>query len=91
MDDFINVIRKDPQTRNKINIMLVRYNELPYKYQPKIGYDTLIKNVVLKELINKMSATITDIDIEIKLKLSRIKYFESRLCSFISYKWLLYI
>ena len=31
--------------------MLDRYNRLPYKYQSKIGYDTLIQNGFLKELI----------------------------------------
>ena len=48
MEDFINVIRKDPQVRMKINDKLDRYNRLPYKYQSKIGYDSLIQNVILK-------------------------------------------
>ena len=48
MDDFINVIKKDPQIRIKINDMLNRYNRLPYNYQSKIGYDSLIQNVILK-------------------------------------------
>ena len=73
MDDFMNVIKKYPQMRAKINNMLDRYNTLPYKYQSKIGYDTLIQNVILKELINIMSTTITDLDIELKMKISRIK------------------
>ena len=38
--------------------MLDKYNRLPYKYQSKIGYDTLIQNVILKELINIMGTTI---------------------------------
>ena len=58
--------------------MLDRYNRLPYNYQSKIGYDTLIQNVILKEIINIMSRTITDSDIELKMKISRIKYLESR-------------
>ena len=74
MDDFINVIKKDPQVRIKINNVLDRYNRLPYNYQSKIGYETLIQNVVLKKLMNIMGTTITDMDIEIKLKISRIKY-----------------
>ena len=72
MDDFINVIRKDPKVRVKINNMLDRYIRLPYNYQSKIGYDTLIQNVILKELINIMGTTKTDLDIEIKMKISRI-------------------
>ena len=48
MDDFINVIKKDPQVRVKINVMLNRYKKLPLKYQSKIGYDTSIQNVFLK-------------------------------------------
>ena len=76
-NDFVNVIRKDPKVRIKINDMLDRYNRLPYKYQSKRGYDTLIQNVILKELINIMAATITDLDIELKMKISRIE--ESRL------------
>ena len=31
--------------------MLDRHNRLPYNYQSKIGYDSLIQNVILKELI----------------------------------------
>ena len=58
--------------------MLYRYNRLPYNYQSKIGYDTLIQNVILKEVINIMGTTITDLDIEIKMKISRIKYLENK-------------
>ena len=78
MEAFINVIRKDPKVRVKINVMLDRYMRLPYNYQSKIGYDCLIQNVILKELINIMSTTITNLDIERKMKISRIKYLESR-------------
>ena len=56
--------------------MLDRYNRSPYNYQSKIGYDTLIQNVILEELINIMGGTITDLDIELKMKISRIKYLE---------------
>ena len=73
MEDFINVIRKDPKVRIKINDSLDRYNRLPYKYQSKIGYDTLIQNVILEELINIMGGTIIDLDIDLKMKISRIK------------------
>ena len=55
---------------------------MPYNYQSKIGYDSLIQNVILKELINKNGTTITGIDKELKLKFSRRKYFESRLFEF---------
>ena len=72
-NDFVNVIRKDPKVRNKINDMLDRYNRLPYNYQSKIGYDTLNQNFILKELINIMGTTITDLDIELEMKISRIK------------------
>ena len=61
-----------------MNDVLDRYNRLPYNYQSKIGYDTLIQNVILKELINIMGTTITDLDIELKMKISRIKYLESK-------------
>ena len=60
--------------------------QLPYKYQSKIGYDTLIKHIILKELINKMGTTITDLDIELKMKLSRIKHLEKKLILKISNK-----
>ena len=40
MEAFINVIRKDPKVRVKINDMLDRYNKLLYNYQLKKGYDT---------------------------------------------------
>ena len=54
MDDFLNVIKKDSQVRIKIKGMLDRYNKLLYNYQSKVGYDTLIQNVILKDLINIM-------------------------------------
>ena len=79
MDNFINVIRKDPKVQVKINDMLDRYNRLPPKYQSKTGYDTLIQNVILKEVIIIMGTVTTDLDIELKTKISRIKYLESRL------------
>ena len=73
MDHFINVIGKDPQARFKINNLLDKYDRLRNIYQSKIGYDTLIQNVILKELMNIMGTTITDIDTELKMKNSRIK------------------
>ena len=77
--NLINVLQKDPQIRIKINDMLDRYNRLPLKNQMKIGYDALIRNVILKELINKTDGTITDLDIKLKMRISRIKYFEIKL------------
>ena len=79
MNDFINVIKKDPQVRNKIYDILDRYNRLLYIYQSKIGYDTLIQNVILKELVNIMGTTKTDLDVELKMKITRIEYLESSL------------
>ena len=77
-NDFIKVIRKDPKVRIKINDMLDRYNRLLYNYQSRIGYDTLIQNVILKELLSIMGTTKTDLDIELKMKNSRIEFLESR-------------
>ena len=78
MDAFINIFRKDPKVRVKINDMLDRYNRLPYNYQSKIGYDTLIQNLFLKELINITGTTIIDLDIELKMTFSRIEYLENK-------------
>ena len=75
---FIDVFRKDPKVRIKIIGMLDTHMRLPYNYQPKIGYDTLIQSVVLKDLINILAATIRDLDIELKKKNSRRKYLESK-------------
>ena len=58
--------------------MLNKYNRLPYNFQSKVGYDTSIQNVPLKKSINIMATTITDIDKKIKMKISRIKYLESK-------------
>ena len=79
MEAFVNVIRKDPKVRVKINDMLDRYMRLPYNYQSKIGYDCLIQNVILTESINIMGTTITDLDIELKMKI-RKKYLENKKC-----------
>ena len=78
MENFINVIKKDPPVQIKKNDMLHKYNRLPYKYQSKIGYETLIQNVFLieLELIHLMGATIVDIGIEIKIKISRTNYLQ---------------
>ena len=82
MDDFINIIKKDPQICIKINNMLDRYNRLSYNHKIEIVYDNLIHNIILKELINIMATMIIDLDMEIKMKMSRIKYLESKLFLF---------
>jgi len=76
MDDFINVIKKDPQICMKINNMLDRYDRLSDNHKIEIIYDNLIHNIILKELINIMAIMIIDLDMEIKMKISRIKYLE---------------
>ena len=68
MEAFINAIKKDPKIYNNINIMLDRYMSLPYDIRSKIGYNSLIQNVILKELINIMSLIIIELDIELKMK-----------------------
>ena len=73
MEAFINVIRKDPKVRIKINYMLDIYIKLPYNYQSKIGYDTLIQNVIANELINIMGTIVTDLDIELIMEISRME------------------
>ena len=78
-NDSVNAIRTNPKVRVKINDMLDRYSRLPLIYQSKIGCDTLIQNVVLKEKINTIGAAITDLDIDLKVKISRIKYLENSL------------
>ena len=71
MEAFIKVIRKDPKVCVEINDTLDRYMRLPFKYQSEKGYDCLIQNINLKELI-------TDLDIELKMKISRIEYLENK-------------
>ena len=58
-----------------------RFIKLSLNYQSKTGYDILIQNVILKKVIDLMGATIVDIDIELKMKISRVNYLESRLSS----------
>ena len=50
---MINVVKEDPQVQMKKYYNLDKYSRLPYKYQSKVGYDTLIENVILKR--NKKS------------------------------------
>ena len=78
MEAFVNVIRKDPYICMKINNMLDRYNRLTYDHKIEIVYDNLIQNIILKELINIMSIMISDLDMELKKKISRIKYLENK-------------
>ena len=63
---FIKVIKKDPKIQNETNIMLDRYMSLPYDFQSRIGYNSLIQNVILKESINILTTVITDLNIELK-------------------------
>ena len=77
MNDFINVIKKDPQVRVKINEALERYIRFPDSCQTKIGY-ALIQNVILKELVIIMGTTLTNLDIELKTKISRMEHLESK-------------
>ena len=79
MDDIINVIERDQKVQGKLKVILDKINRSPYNYQSKIEYDTLIQNGILNELMNLMGTTIVDIDIELKRKVSRIKYLESSL------------
>ena len=83
MEAFINVIKKDPFICMKIDNMLDRYNRLTYDRKIEIVYDNLIQNIIPKELINIMSIILSDLDMEIKTKINRIKYLES---IFIIYK-----
>ena len=65
---FIKVIKKDPRVQNETNVMLDRYMSLPYDFRSKIGYNSLIQNVVLKELNNVLGSLIVDLDVELKMK-----------------------
>ena len=62
MDIFIRAIKKDPKICNNINIMLDRYMALPYEFRSKIGYNSLIQIVILKELIKILSLIIIDLN-----------------------------
>ena len=68
MDNFIKAIKEDPKICNNINTMLERYMSLPDEFRSRIGYNSLIQNVILKELINMLCLIIVDLDIELKLK-----------------------
>ena len=78
MDKFVNVIKKDPLVCIKINNMLDKYDRLSYNHKIEIAYDNLIHNIILKELINIRSTMILDLDMELKMKISRIKYLENK-------------
>ena len=77
MEAFIDVIKKDHFVCMEINNMLDRYNRLTCDRKNEIVYDNLIQNIILKELINLMSIMISDLDMELKMKISRMKYLES--------------
>ena len=68
MENFIKAIKKDKRICNNINILLDRYMSLPYEFRSRIGYNSLIQNVILKELINMLCLIIVDLDMELKLK-----------------------
>ena len=76
MEASIHVIKKDHFVCMKINNLLDRYNRLTYDHKIEIVYDNLIQNIILKELVNIMSKMISDLDMELKMKISRIKCLE---------------
>ena len=78
MDAFINVIKKDPFVCIKINNLLDRYNRLTCDRKNEIVYDNLIQNFIPKELINIMSMMISDLDMELKMKISILKYLDNK-------------
>ena len=71
MENFIKAIKKDKRICNNINIMLDRYMSLPSEFRSRIGYNSLIQNVILKELINMLCLIIVDLAIELKIKKSK--------------------
>ena len=82
MNHFIKVIKRDPQVKTKTKGVLDMCINLPPNYQSsKIGYDSLIQNVIVEEMLSLMSATIEDIDIESKMKIGKGNNSESRLWS----------
>ena len=70
MDDFKNVIKRDPKVQIKIEDLLDKYNRLSYNYQSEIGYDTLIQNNIPEETLKLMGSTLVDIDIDLIMKIS---------------------
>ena len=78
MEAFINVIKKDYFVCMKINNMLDKYNRLTDDHKIEIVYDNSIQKIILKELINVMSIMISGLDMELKMKISRIKYLENK-------------
>ena len=79
MNDFIIVVKRNPQVQIKRKNIPDKYNRLPNICQLKIVYETLIQSVNLEDMTNLMASTIVVIDIELKMKICRIKYLESRL------------
>ena len=59
--------------------MLDSYMSLPYDFRSRIGYNSLIQNVIFKELINIMAMTINDLDIELKC-LERVFLYINERC-----------
>ena len=84
MKYFINVIKIDPKVQIKKDVS-DNNNKLPPNCQSKIGCDTSIQNVILKEMINLMSTLIVDLVTELKMKNGRIKCLENRFLCFSSF------
>ena len=86
MDDFRNVNKRDSKVQTKTKkicqINIINYHLI---IDRKKEYDTLIQNVILREVMNLMGITIVDIDIELKMKSSRIEYLESRFLYFCNF------
>ena len=73
MNDFKNLIKRDPQVQITLKDMLDRYNKIPYIYLSETGYDTLIQNVILEGILNLMGSKLVDIDKQLKKNIVRIQ------------------
>ena len=75
----MNVTKRDPEKQINIRAILDKNIKLPYTYQSKVQYDSLIQNIILKEITNLLGSTILNSDRKLKMKISRMKYLECRL------------
>ena len=80
MGEFIDIIKKDPNIQNKISQTIDKYNKetSSFSKRSQLCQNFLVQSKVLKQAINFMGETISDVDIEIEQKDNKTLFLKAK-------------
>ena len=79
MTEFKEIIQKDANIQNEISQTIDKYNKESFSTRSQIGQNALIQSKVIKQAINIMGETISDMDMEIEQKDNKIQFLEDKI------------